>query len=75
MADNKSPCPAFKSQALTRILKVIFEGQARKLPAVLFLKTLYPETLSSAPFANYLELTSNLTDGGTEYTASKTEKL
>ena len=75
MADNKSPCSAFKSQALTNILKIIFEGQCRQLPAMLFLKALYPEELASAPFANYLELTNTQGERGTESSSSKSEKL
>ena len=78
MADNKSPCPAFKSQALTNVLKIIFEGQCRQLPAMLYLKALYPEELASAPFTNYLELTSSGQGGErstTESSATKIEKL
>ena len=42
---------------------------------MLFLKALYPEELASAPFTNYLELTSTQGDRGTESSASKSEKL
>ena len=39
------------------MIKVLFEGQARKLPAIMTLKSLFPSDLGNQDFANYLKAT------------------
>ena len=54
---NRQSSSAFDSEAFLRVTKVLFEGQTRKLPALMILKSVFPSKLGNEEFANYLKVT------------------
>ena len=56
MPDNSEAGGAFESHVLTSVVKTLFEGQARKLPAISLLKDVFPDSLASDPCLHYLDI-------------------
>ena len=56
MPDGSEAVWAFESHVLTRIVKTLFEGQARKLSAISLLNDIFPESLASDPCLHYLDI-------------------
>ena len=54
-ADKIQTTTAFGSKALTKVVKVLFEGQARKLPAIICLKKIFPEELAQDKCVHYFK--------------------
>ena len=51
---------AFESQAFFRVVKVLFEGQARRMSALMVLKQTFPSVLGNRDFSNYLKVTKGM---------------
>ena len=60
MADGSQATKPFKSKALRRVIKTLFEGQAWKPSGYFTLKEIFPEELSEEEFCNYKSVTRQI---------------
>ena len=58
--ESKKCSHAFESQAFLRVVKVLFEGQTRRMPALMVLKQTFPSMLGNRDFSNYLKVTKGM---------------